>query len=283
MILLTGITGNVGGATAEALLEKGIKFKALVRDLEKASDFSAKGIEIVAGDLNDSSSLKSAMSDCDTAVLIMPNSQEQEELELNFIETAKNCGIDWLIKLSSPEAIRGTTSPIPLVHIAAEDALMASGMNWTLIRPSFFMQNLTGSIAGAKATGKLSMPMGDGNAAMTHVKDAGTFFAEVLTGDREQHYNKCYDVTGTDLLTFSQIAEQMSEVLGIKVEYENCDPNGFKEMLRPFMTSDWHSEAVAILFSEIADNTTPGELTDCFQKLVGREPISFKEFVTENS
>ena len=45
------------------------------------------------------------------------------------------------------------------------------------------------------------------------------------------------------------------------------------------MTSDWHSDAVAILFSEIADNTTPGELTDWFQKIVGRDPITFKAFL----
>jgi len=284
VILLTGITGNTGSATADALLEKGFKFRALARDPAKAADYAAKGVEIVQGDLEDSASVEAALTGCDTTVLILPNSQEQERLELAFIATAEKCGIEWFIKLSSPEAVRGTTSPVPLVHIAAEDALMASSMNWTLIRPSFFMQNLTGSIAGAKASGKLSLPMGQGNAAMTHAKDAGDFFAAVLTdSNREQHYGQCYDVTGTDLLTFTAIAAQMAEVLGIDVEYDNCDPVAFKERLRPFMTSDWHSDAVAILFSEIADNTTPGHLTDWFQKIVGRDPITFKEFVAAHA
>ena len=53
MILLTGITGNNGGATARALLEKGVKFRALVRDPDKASDWADKGVELVKGDLPD--------------------------------------------------------------------------------------------------------------------------------------------------------------------------------------------------------------------------------------
>jgi uncharacterized protein YbjT (DUF2867 family) len=282
VILLSGITGSVGGATAAALLEKGVKFRALARDPEKAARFADQGVEIVKADLGDPASVKAAMEGCDTAVLIMPNSQDQERLEISFVNTAKEAGINWLIKLSSPEAVRGTTSPIPLAHIAAEDAIMESGMNWTFIRPSFFMQNLNGAINGAKASGKLAMPMGDGNAAVTHVKDAGAFFAAVLTGNPEDHYGKCYDVTGTDLVTFSEIANQVAEVLGIDCEYVSSDPKATKERMRPFLTSDWHSDAVEILFAEIADGTTPGHLTDWFQTIVGRDPITLREFIAEH-
>ena len=53
MILLTGITGNIGGATARALLEKGVKFRALVRDAAKAQSWADQGVQIVTGDLAD--------------------------------------------------------------------------------------------------------------------------------------------------------------------------------------------------------------------------------------
>jgi len=280
VILLTGITGKTGGATANALLKKGVKFRAIVRDKEKAKEYADKGVEIVEGDLGDSASVEAALEGCDTAVLILPNSKEQEQMELAFIATAEKCGVKHFVKLSSPEAVRGTTSPIPLVHIAAEDAIMASGMNWTLIRPSFFMQNLMGSVSGAKASGKLSIPMGTGTVALTDVGDAGAFFAEVLTGG-DEHYGQCYDVTGPEVLTFKQIAEQCSEVFGMDIEYDNCDPVAFQKKMRPFVTSDWHSDSVATLFSEIADDTTPGILTDWFQKVVGREPIPLKQFLSK--
>lgn len=281
MILLTGITGNNGGATATALLEKGVKFRALVRDLEKAADWAEKGVELVQGDFNDAASIKAALAGIDRALLVLPNGQDQERLELGFIATAREAGLPWIIKLSSPEAVRGTTSPTPLVHLAAEDAIKESGMNWTFVRPSFFMQNFRGAVPAAKATGKLSMPMGEGTAALTDCADAGAFVAHILTDEKsEQHYGQCYDITGPDpVMTFAEIAAVIGDVLGQEVVYEHADPKAYQEKLRPFVTSDWHSDAVAYLFAEIADGTTPGIKTDVFQKIMGRPGTSFKEYL----
>lgn len=281
MILLTGITGNNGGATATALLKKGIKFRALVRDLNKAAEWADKGVELVQGDLEDPASVTAALEGIDRAVLILPNGEDQQRLELSFIETAQAAGLPWIIKLSSPEAIRGTTSPIPLAHIAAEDAIMASGMNWTFIRPSFFMANLRGVIQPAKETGKLSWPMGDGTVALTDTADAGEFIAHVLTDDNSaQHYGQCYDITGPDpVLNFHDIARIVGEVIGRDVEYEDCDPDAFQEAIRPFHRNQWHSDAVAYLFAEIANGETPGIKTSTFQDMMGRPGTSFKEFL----
>jgi len=280
MILLTGITGNNGGATARALVEKGVKFRALVRDLDKASDWADQGVELVKGDLEDPVSVRAALEGIDRAVLILPNGEDQERLELSFIETAKQAGLPWIIKLSSPEAVRGTTSPIPLAHIAAEDAIMESGMNWTFVRPSFFMQNLRSTPAQAKATGKLSMPMGDGTIALTDCADAGAFIAHVLTSDPEQHYGQCYDITGPDpVLNFHDVARIIGEVIGREVEYDDCDPDAYQEAIRPYHRNEWHSDAVAYLFAEIANGNTPGIKTNTFQEMMGRPGTSFKDFL----
>ncbi len=280
MILLTGITGNNGGATATALLEKGVKFRALVRDLDKAAEWATKGVELVQGDLNDSASVSAALEGIDRAVLILPNSQTQEQLELAFIETSKNAGVNWILKLSSPEAVRGTSSPIPLAHIAAEDAIMASGMNWTFVRPSFFMQNLRGTVPQAKDTGKLSMPMGNGTVALTDCADAGAFIAHVLTTNPEQHHGQCYDITGPDeVMNFHQVAQLIGEAIGRDVEYDDCDPAAFQEAIRPYHRNQWHSDAVAYLFAEIANGATPGIKTNTFQEIMGRPGTSFREFL----
>jgi uncharacterized protein YbjT (DUF2867 family) len=183
--------------------------------------------------------------------------------------------------LSSPEAVRGTISRLPLAHIAAEDAIMESGMNWTFVRPSFFMQNLRGAIPKAKATGQFAMPMGNGTAALTDCVDAGAFIAKVLTDtDSTPHYGQCYDITGPDgVMTFSDIAAAMAAALGRDVTYSDADPKAYQEAIRPFVTSDWHSDSVAQLFSEIADGTTPGIATDTFEKIMGRPANGFKNFV----
>ncbi|MFZ9708312.1 MAG: NmrA family NAD(P)-binding protein [Steroidobacteraceae bacterium] len=281
MILLTGITGNIGGATARALLDKGIRFRAIARDPAKAAAWADKGVEIVQGDLEDAAAVTRALVGVDRALLVMPNGEHQERAEIAFTRTAKAAGLKWILKLSSPEAVRGTTSPIPLAHIAAEDAIMASGMKWTFVRPSFFMQNFRGSVKTARATGKLSMPMGRGTIAVTDNNDAGLFIAHVMTDtDSAKHHGQCYDITGPDpVMTFSDVARVLGEVIGQPVVYDDCDPKAFQEAIRPFHRNQWHSDAVAYLFAEIANGRTPGHKTDTFQKIMGRPGRSLKEYL----
>jgi len=282
MILLTGITGNIGGATARALLAKGVKFRALVRDLDKAKAWADQGVELVKGDIEDAAAVKRALAGIDRALLVMPNGEHQEPAELAFTRTAKEAGLAWLIKLSSPEAVRGTTSPIPLAHIAAEDAIMSSGMKWTFVRPSFYMQNFRGSVKSARASGKLSMPMGNGTVALTDNNDAGLFLAHILTdANSAQHHSQCYDITGPDpVMTFHDVAKVIGEVIGQPVVYDDCDPKAFQEAIRPYHRNQWHSDAVARLFAEIANGATPGHKTDTFQKIMGRPGRSLKEYLS---
>lgn len=281
MILLTGITGNIGGATAKALLAKGVRFRALVRDLAKAAAWADQGVELVQGDLENADSVKRALAGVDRALLVLPNGQTQEALELAFIRSAKEIGLPWIIKLSSPEAVRGTTSPIPLAHIAAEDAIMASGMHWTFVRPSFYMQNFRSSLKTARATGKLSMPMGNGTVALTDNNDAGEFIAHILTdADSARHDRQCYDITGPDrVMNFHDIAEVIGQVIDQKVVYDDCDPAAFQEAIRPFHRNQWHSDAVARLFAEIANGKTPGHKTDTFEKIMGRPGRSLRKYL----
>jgi uncharacterized protein YbjT (DUF2867 family) len=281
MILITGITGNIGGATARALLARGVKFRALVRDLGKAAPWAERGVELVQGDLEDAAAVKRALAGVDAALLVMPNGETQERTEVSFTRIAKDAGLPWLIKLSSPEAVRGTSSPIPLAHIAAEDAIKASGLKWTFVRPSFYMQNFRGSVKGARATGKLSMPMGQGTVALTDNEEAGQFIAKILTdADPTPHHRQCYDITGPDpVMNFAQIAQAIGEAIGQKVVYDDCDPKAFQEAIRPFHRNQWHSDAVARLFAEIADGRTPGHKTDTFQKIMGRPGHSLKEYL----
>ena len=158
---------------------------------------------------------------------------------------------------------------------------MASGIKWTFVRPSFFMQNFRGSVKAARATGKLSMPMGRGTIAVTDNNDAGLFIAHVMTdADSTKHQGQCYDITGPDpVMTFSDVARLLSEVIGQPVAYDDCDPKAFKEAIRPFHRNQWHSDAVAYLFAEIANGRTPGHKTDTFQKIMGRPGRSLKEYL----
>jgi len=280
MILLTGVTGKTGGAVAGELIRKGVPFRALVRDADKAAALKEAGVELVVGDAGDRDVVSGALKGAEKAVLILPNSLEQQAMEMQFVDLAAEAGVKQLVKLSSFEALPEATNPIAALHYAVEQHIRASGMGWTMIRPSFFMQNLLGNGFTIKAEGKFYLPMGDGVTVMMDCRDIGAAIAATLTGSG--HEGQSYEITGPELMSFYDVADRFSEVLGKQVEYVNQDPAAYRETIAPFLTSEWHLNAVMQLFSEIAGGVVTPKVTDTFAQLVGREPISFTQFVRDH-
>jgi uncharacterized protein YbjT (DUF2867 family) len=278
MILLTGATGKTGGETAKQLVEKGASLRALVRDEAKAADLKAAGVELVVGDMSDADSVKQALDGAEKAFMLMPNGKQQLALEKQFTELAVAAGVKHLVKMSSMEAVADAETPIPQAHWAAEEYIRASGLDWTMIKPNFFMQNLLASAGTIREQRKFFLPMGDGTTGMADVRDIGAFCAEVLTG--EGHAGQSYEITGPEVLSFYDVAERFSEVLGEKVEYVAMPMEKFRERMSPIL-EPWHLNAVCELFREIAEIGLD-HTTSTFKELIGRDPISLKKFIEDN-
>jgi len=280
MILLTGATGKTGSETARALAAKGAKVRALVRNAEKATALKAAGIELASGDVTDPASVTRAMADVERLLILLPNSQRQLELEKQLVDLARQAGVRHIVKMSSMEAVAAARSPIPRAHWAAEEYIRASGLAWTMIKPNFFMQNLLGSAKSIKESKLFSLPMGDGRTAMADARDIGAVTAEALAGTG--HEGKGYEITGPELLSFHQVAERFSEVLGTTIRYVPADPAAYLAILKRVLPNEWHANAVSELFREIAEGEAP-HVTDTFTRLMGRKPISLAQFLRDHS
>jgi uncharacterized protein YbjT (DUF2867 family) len=178
------------------------------------------------------------------------------------------------------EALPDARSPIPQAHFASEQHIRASGLAWTMIRPNFYMQNMFGGAASIKSQGKFFLPMGKGKVAMTDTRDVAAFIAHVLSSDG--HEGQSYEVTGPEILSFSDAADRYTEVLGKRVEYVDIDPGEYRKVLAPFTSSEWHLDAVMKLFAEIAAGEQPLYVTDTFRRMMGREPTSFAQFIRDH-
>ena len=182
MILLTGITGKVGDATARSIAARGASARAIVRDAEKAAPLAQLGIELIVGDLGDGDTVRQAMEGVDKALIILPNSHDQEAMEKQFTDIAVAAGVQHLVKLSSMESVAEATAPIPRVHWAVEEYIRAADIASTMVKPNFFMQNMLTSAATIKSMNKFFLPMGKAVTAMGDTRDVGDFVGEVLTG-----------------------------------------------------------------------------------------------------
>lgn len=279
MILLTGVTGKTGGASAQALLKKGVPLRAIVRNAEKAAALKAAGVELVVGDVSDRAVVEKALAGVDKALMTLPNGEHQLEMEKQFIDIAKAKGVKHLVKMSSMEAVPAAKSPIAKIHYQAGEYLKQSGLPWTLMQPNYFMQNFLASAATIKAQNKFFLPMGQGKTAMNDTRDIGTCVAAVLTGPG--HEGKAYEITGPEILSFADAADRFTKALGRKIEYVYVPMASYRQTLAKFLTNEWHLNAVCSLFQEIADGHDL-RITDVVQKLTGNAPVSLEQFVREH-
>ena len=280
MILITGATGKTGSATAKSLGEKGETFRALIRNEEKKEGLESIGGEVVIGSIENTDVVNQSMQGVKTVLVLLPNSESQLALEKQLVDSAKQAGVERIVKMSSIEATPDATSPIPKLHLESEEYIKQSGLAWTMIKPNFYMQNLLASAGTIKEQGKIFLPMGDGKTGMIDTTDVGKVLAKVLSEDGHESMN--HEITGPEILSFYEVAEIFSQVLGKQVDYVDVPMDAYKETLGQFLTNQWHLDAVIDLFKGIAEGGIEDK-TDTFNELMGETPKSLSQFLAENS
>ena len=277
MILLTGATGRVGKAAATELLSKGVPFRAFVRDANKF-EHAGDGVEVAVGDFTDLDSVARALQGVTRALIVMGNHPEQAALEQRFATVAAEAGVAHLVKVSSMEAAPDATAALPKNHFETEQTIAELDLDWTFLRPNYYMQNMLMYAASVSRASSFALPLGRANTAMIDARDVGRVAALVLSeGGHEQ---QIYRLTGPELLNFHDVAEQMSTVLQRSIEYIEQTPEAFREVLGQFIQSPLQLDAVCELFGEIAAGSLD-EQTTTVADLLGTSPTPFAAFVAE--
>jgi uncharacterized protein YbjT (DUF2867 family) len=278
MYFVSGATGKTGAEVVRRLIADGRRVRALSRSAERAAPLVAAGVDVVVGEGSDPSLLARALAGVEKAVIIYPNGPQQAALEQALVEAAMAAGVKHLVKLSSMEALAHMQNPVHRTHYESENRIRASGLEWTMIRPNFFMQNLLGNAAALRSTGKLVLPLGSGSAAVTDTRDVAEVIAFVLT--QPGHAGRVYEITGPEVLNFSQVAQCFATVLERPIEYVDQDPEAYRAHLAQFLKSSWHVDAVCAIFREIREGYVTHTSAD-FERLIGRPPTALAQFVRD--
>ncbi len=233
-VLVTGATGQQGGAVVQALLAKGHRVRGLTRNTQSASAtrLAAQGVEVVAGDFTDHDSLVRAATGVDAIYAMSTPFEQGMEAEtaqgLAITEAAKQAGVGHLVYSSVANADRQTGIPHFDSKYAVEQAIRASGVPFTISAPVFFMDNFLQPWMGLNPeAGTLSMPM-PGTRALQQiaVADIGAF-AVALIERREAVFGQRFDIAG-DELTGEQSAAAFSTALGRPISYQGFPVEAIK-------------------------------------------------------
>ena len=233
-VLVTGATGQQGGAVTQALLNNGHTVRGLTRnaDSDSAQHLAAQGVEIVVGDFTDPDSLFRAADGVDTIFAMTTPFEQGVDAEtaqgLVLVDAAKQANVGHLVYSSFANADKQTGVPHFDSKYAVEEAIVASGVPYTIIAPVFFMDNLLQPwMSGTLNEGKLSMAMpGTRPLQQISVANIGAFAAAVIDR-RESVFGKRFDIAG-DELTNEALAAVFADILGRPVNYEGFPPDAMR-------------------------------------------------------
>lgn len=232
-------------------------------------------VEVVTGDLGDPQSVLRALEGIERALVVMGNHPDQAELERRFATSAQEAGVAHLVKISSMEASAEASAVLPRNHYETEQHIVATGVDWTFLRPNFYMQNMLMYAESIKSTGSFALPLAAAVTAMVDTQDVGDVAVAVLSGDG--HAGQIYELTGPDLMTFHEVARRLGGVVDQSVCYREQTPEEFRATLERFISSRWQLDAVCEMFAEIAAGSLAYR-TEAVSDLLGRPPTTIESF-----
>jgi uncharacterized protein YbjT (DUF2867 family) len=278
-ILVTGATGNVGSAVLGNLGTTDVNLRALAHDESKARSLKDRGVEAVVGELLEPETLIPALEGVSTVLLITPIHPEQVTQATNVIEAAKESGNDpRIVRLSVHQASHEAPSRNSRQHAQIEDELRSSGLPYTLLRPQSFMQNTLVTARTVASEGKIYQPFKDGKLGMIDAWDIGEVAAKVLT--EEGHEGAVYTLTGPAAISFYEVAEALSEVLGKEVRYVDISLEDAKRAMLNMGLSEWRAD-VLIEYAKAHSEGYSNFTTQDVEQLTGQPATSYKEFATD--
>ena len=277
MILVTGPTGKVGQALTQALQAKGAAFKALARSDASAKTLEAQGVAIVRGDL---SNLGPALKGVDT-LFLLSSSPDPYPQEAPAVAAAKAAGLKRIVKLSALGASADSANGFFRGHARVERLLEDSGLEWTSLRPSFFMQNwIVYNAHAVKAGQPVYGNTGDGRMGVIDTRDIAAVAAAALTEDG--HQGRVYELTGPEPLSNAQAAAKLSKVLGREVAFVPVpDQGAYQAMLGMGMPADYAWSLTTL--NQAVRRGAADVATQTVELVTGQPPRSLDAFFQEHA
>ncbi|SCN32887.1 Uncharacterized protein BC067498_02985 [Bacillus cereus] len=268
MILVTGATGNVGKEVVKGLIKRNATFKVATRSRET---------EGVYFDFENPSSVKAALTGVTKLFLIRPpHLADAKKYFQPVIDAAKEIGIKQIIFLS----LLGVEKNPIVPHAKIEAIIKDSGIPYTFLRPSFFMQNLL-SQHGDELRNEniIEVPAGKGKTSFIDVRDIGEVAAKILT--EEGHKFKAYSLTGNEALTYYEVAAIISKIINKHIVYTNPSIFTFrKRMVQKGLNSDFIWVMIGIYTT--AKLGLAKKVTSDLSNLLDRNPITMEKFIYDH-
>lgn len=279
MILITGASGTVGAAVVQEVQKSGKRFKAMYRSAQDASR-APGGMDTVVADFGDRASLRAAFAGVEAVYLVCSPVRELVELENNAIAVCAEMKVRQIV-LNSALGAGDYARSFPAWHRRVEDNLRSSGLEYTILRPNSFMQNILAYMAPSiRAEGRFYSSMGSARTSFLDVRDIAAVAASALIHP-EQHAAQVYELNGPEAVTYSELAERITRAAGRAVQYVDIPEAEQRKSMLGLGMPEWQVDALLDL-QRYYTAGRGGEITQLLPRLLGHPPYRLDSFLEEH-
>lgn len=281
MYAVVGATGNTGRAVVKELAALGERPLSIVRNASKAKEVLGADAKMAVAELDDRAGLAKALEGVKRVFIVTGHNPSSAAQQINVIEAAKTAGAEYVVKVSGGRAVTGPNveSVNGRAHFEIEEHLKACGLQWCILSPGLFMQNMLGQAANIKQ-GKIAQPWPkDVPVALIDVRDTGALGARVLR-DPGKHAGRIYSFTGPST-TYGEFANVIAEVLGKPIVYTELTLEQAEQGMKARGMPDWLVAHLLAMARAGAAGAFANENQQPIRDIVGREPVTTLQFAQD--
>ena len=282
--LVSGATGATGRAAIESLLKKNQRVRALVRKGdEKAAALRAQGVDVAVGDFKNIDGLRAALEGVGSAYFLYPLAPGIIEATAYFAQAAREAGVSAIVNMSQISARREAKSHLARDHWIAERLFDWSGIPTTHLRPTFFSEWLTYPSFGGeiKKHRHIQLPFESAPHAPIAAEDIGRLVGSILANP-VPHSGQVYTLHGPVEMSYYEIAQAMSDELGVKISYSPISVEDFRRRMEEAYR---FPPSVVQHLVEVSQDFRDGVFSgtnNIIERVTGEPPMTVQNFVSQH-
>ncbi|HEY4727396.1 MAG TPA: SDR family oxidoreductase [Actinomycetes bacterium] len=276
-VVVTGVTGGLGGRVARRLAERGVGQRLVARDPGRAPELA--GAQVAAGSYDDRDSLRRAFAGAHTLFMVSA-SEDPDRLRLhaNVVGAATDAGVERVVYTSFFGATPDCSFTFGRDHWHTEELIKGGGLRFTMLRDNLYLDFLPLMVG---ADGVIRGPAADGRVAAVARDDIADVAAAVLLEGGDRHDGRSYDLTGPEALTMAEAAQRLSELAGRTITYH---PETLEEAYASrasYGAPDWEVDGWVTTYVAIANGELEAVGGDV-AAVAGHPPMGLDDFLRRN-
>ena len=279
LILVTGASGKTGKAVMDAFLMKGYQVRALIHSPVKAHDLD-KRISVLSGDLISKSDVSRAMADVTAVYHICPNMHPDEvSIGKRVIQAAKTNGVRHFVfhSVLHPQI---KEMPHHWKKMQVEGLLFESGLNFTILQPAAYMQNLLQYKRGILEESVYSVPYNEQTrVGMVDLRDVAECTARIMTNSR--YFGGIYELATNECYTQFELTEIFSRFCKKQINFIEIPRSGWKQSMIKSGMPDYAVTNLVKMFEYYEKYGFAGNGL-VLESLLGRKSKSLDQFIKEH-